>query len=322
MKNIAVLFPCKKELRERLRKAAPGCRFAFLEGMDMAERAGFIQRAHAIIGQPDLRELRAARELLWVQMTWSGTDKYTRREGFPEQAVLTNATGIFGKGMAEWLLGTLLSIYKKFPSYRDRQREHVWRDMGREKTLYGKTVLIVGAGDIGTSFAALLKPFGTKTIGVRKRKGKCPKEFQKMYTVESLDKLLPTADVVVLALPDTRETKGLINLKRLHLMKEDAVLLNVGRGTAVVTEDLIRVLEEGRLYGVGLDVVCPEPLPEDSPLWDFERVVITPHIAGQGLGHLEETYNAIAELLVENVRRFDKGKKLLNVVDKRAGYRT
>lgn len=321
MKNIAVLFPCREDVRERLEKAAKGCRFAFLEGMDMAERAGFIKRAHGIIGEPDISEIKAARELEWVQMSWSGTDKYTKREDFPEQVVLTNATGIFGKGIAEWLLGTLLSLYKRLPEYRDRQREHTWKDMGKEKTLYGKTVLIIGAGDIGTSFARLLEPFGTRNIGVRRREEGALGPFQEMYTSDKLEELLPEADVVVMALPDTKETEGMMDLEKLRLMKRDAVLLNAGRGRTLVTEALVTVLQEGRLYGVGLDVVAPEPLPEDSPLWDFDRVVITPHISGQGLGHLTETYDAITELLIENVRRFDREKPLLNIVDKKAGYR-
>ncbi len=320
MKNIAVLFPCREEVRERLKKAAPSCRFAFLEGMDVAERAGFVKRAHGIIGEPGIREILAAKELEWVQMSWAGADKYTKREDFPKQVILTNATGAFGKGIAEWLLGTLLSIYKKLPEYRDRQKEHVWKDMGKEKSLYGKTVLIIGAGDIGRHFAGLLEPFGTKNIGIRRKKGGSIKGFSEIYTLDKLDRLLPEADVVALALPDTKETEGLINKDRLRLLKEDAVLLNVGRGRTLVTEDLVAVLKEGRLYGVGLDVVMPEPLPEDSPLWEIERVVITPHISGQGQGHLDETYEAVADILVENAARFDKGRQLLNVVDIDAGY--
>lgn len=321
MKNIAVLFPCTEELKEKLRAAAPGLNFIFLQGMEKEERAGFLKKAEGIIGEPDLDELACAQKLEWLQMSWSGTDKYTKKEGFPEQAVLTNATGVFGKTIAEWLLGTLLSIYKKLPLYRDRQREHIWQDMGKEKSLYGKNVLIIGAGDIGTSFAELLKPFGTKITGVRRKKGDCPEQYAEMHTTEALDELLPEADVVVMCLPDTKETEGLIDLKRLRLMKEDAVILNVGRGKTLVTEDLVTVLEEGRFYGVGLDVVMPEPLPEESPLWEIDRVVITPHISGQGLGHLSETYEAIGELLVENVRRFDNGEPLLNIVDIKAGYR-
>lgn len=321
MKNIAVLFPCTEELKERWKKAAPGCKFAFLEGMDKRERAGFVKRANAIIGEPGMEEIKAAKELSWVQMSWSGTDKYTKREDFPKQVILTNATGIFGRGIAEWLLGSLLSIYKKLPEYRDSQKKHIWKDLGREKSLYGKNVLIVGAGDIGTSFARLLAPFGVEITGVRRRQAPCPAGFTAVYTIEALEELLPKADIVALCLPDTKETEGLMNLERLRLMKEDAVLLNVGRGGCIVTQHLIQILEEGHLYGVGLDVVMPEPLPEDSPLWEMNRVLITPHISGQGLGHLPETYEAIGELLEENIRRFDRGEKLLNQVDIEAGYR-
>lgn len=336
MKNIAVLFPCREEVKERLEKAAPNCHFDFLEELTVAEREEYIKRADAIIGEPELEELQLAKQLSWLQISWAGTDKYTKREDFPEQVVLTNTTGVFGESMAEWLLGVLLSIYKKLPDYRDRQREHSWKDMGKEKNLYGKTVLILGVGDIGTSFARLLSVFGTKTIGVGRRKredievlqGQASqklelqkKYFHKLYTTEALDELLPKADVVVMALPDTKETKGLMDLRRLRLLKEDAVLLNVGRGTTLVTKDLITVLKEGKLYGVGLDVMTPEPLPENSPLWEFDRVLLTPHIAGKGLGHLDETYDGIVAIFEENIKRFACGEPLLNVVDVEAGYK-
>lgn len=343
MKNIAVLFPCTEELKEKLKNAAPGCKFAFIDKLDKIEQAEYVESAHGIIGEPEMDEIMAAGHLEWLQMSWSGTDKYTKTEGFPKQITLTNATGYYGKGIAEWLLGTLLALYKKLPLYRDRQKEHRWLDMGKEKSLYGKTVLIVGAGDIGTSFARLLTPFGVNVIGVRKQKPEAEafKEaanrktetdireksrenkivFKEMYTVDELDSLLPRADVVALCLPDTRETEGMIDLRRLRLMKEDAVLLNAGRGSVLVTEDLLTVLEEGRFYGVGLDVVDTEPLPEESPLWEIERVVITPHISGKAVGHLDETYEAVGELLAENAGRFDRGEKLKNIVDMDAGYR-
>ena len=137
---------------------------------------------------------------------------------------------------------------------------------------------------------------------------------------EPSPKLLPLADIVIGALPKTVGTIGLLDSRRLHLMKEDALLVNVGRGTMIVTKDLEIALEEGRFYGVVLDVMDPEPLPQDSPLWTCDRVLLTPHISGIGFDHEPQTEADIWDICFENLHRYLAGDPLTHVVDIAAGY--
>ena len=149
------------------------------------------------------------------------------------------------------------------------------------------------------------------------------KEFDEVYDLTALDQQLQKADIVIGCLPGTPETKGLLNYERLYSMKKDAILVNVGRGSLIPTEDLIRVLEEGNLKGAVLDVFETEPLPETSPLWNMENVLITPHIAGPSFGGNAgnaEVQAMIWNICMENMERYLNGKKLKNIVRLKDGY--
>ena len=146
------------------------------------------------------------------------------------------------------------------------------------------------------------------------------KAFDEVYDLTALDQQLQKADIVIGCLPGTSETKGLLNYERLYSMKKDAILVNVGRGSLIPTEDLIRVLEEGHLKGAVLDVFETEPLPETSPLWNMENVLITPHIAGPSFGGNAEVQDMIWNICMENMERYLNGKKLKNIVRLKAGY--
>lgn len=145
--------------------------------------------------------------------------------------------------------------------------------------------------------------------------------FDEIHTLEALDEQLPQADIVACALPGTAATKGLLNKQRLLSMKPGALLLNCGRGSLIVTDDLEEVLAMGHLGGVALDVTDPEPLPAHSPLWDDPKVILTPHISGASFGHVVQTEDKIYRLAAENLRRFLSGESLLNEVDFETGYR-
>ncbi|MFA9464456.1 MAG: D-2-hydroxyacid dehydrogenase [Velocimicrobium sp.] len=320
MKQVLVLFPIKDEAEKQLFLNTPGeyCYF-FCEGESLDE---WIESSQIIIGQPTIEQIRKAKNLEWIQCTFAGVDYYLRDNKFPNQVLLTNSTGAFGQSISEYLLTMLLSLYKKMDLYQEQQRKEIWGDLGAETSLLGKTVLIVGAGDIGSSFAKLLSIFSTRTIGIRRKEREVPPYYESMYTLEELDYLLEVADVVALCLPSTNETRGLMDARRLRRMKKDAVLLNVGRGDALVTEDLVTVLREGHLLGVGLDVIDPEPLPKGHPLWQMERVILTPHIAGVSMNHLPETYQNVLTICTENLERYAKGLPLKNIIDPKVGYRT
>ncbi len=317
MKTVVVSIPIKNGEKEKLQRNFPEYKFLFCNKEELKAN---LQDANIIIGQPTVDEIKSASKLEWVQLGIAGADRYVSNPKFPKHVQLTNATGAFGLSISEYLLTMVLSLYKKMHLYRDQQKDGIWLDRGKEKTLFGKNVLIVGTGDIGNSFAKLLTPFGTNTIGVRRTEGEILSYYNEIYTTKDLDSLLPEADVVALCLPSTPETKGLFHKERLLRMKKDAVLLNVGRGDTVVLNDLTEVLEAGHLDGVALDVLEMEPLPQEHPLWCMEQVIITPHVSGGSFNHLDETYDKIIEICIDNLHRYEAGKPLKNKIDFATGY--
>lgn len=321
MRNILVLKESSEENHQKLLDAVSGEYQIQFSDRGQEDYRNKLKEAEVIIGEPSIEDLKSAESLKWLQMTWAGTDIYTKSNEFPKDVILTNMSGVFGETISEYVIGVILSLYRNFPMYFRNQEKKIWKDMGSEKTLPGKTVLILGAGDIGTSIARRLRPFGTKNIGVRKTVREVEPCFDEMYTLKSIDALLSDADIVIGCLPDTNETANLLNQKRLLQMKQDAVLVNVGRGSLIVTKDLEEVLEKGHLFGVALDVMKPEPLSKKSKLWDMERVIITPHISGQGFGHEARTEDKIYDVLSENIQRYIRKESLLNVVDLGRGYR-
>ena len=214
--------------------------------------------------------------------------------------------------MSEHLFALLLALMKRLPSYRDQQNRALWRDLGPVKTLLGAQVLVVGTGDLGSSFARLCQTLGARTSGVRRDPAKPAAGIECMYGFEALDTLLPAADVVALTLPQTPGTVRLFDKARLLRMKGDAILLNGGRGSCVDGQALAEVLADDRLWGAGLDVTDPEPLPPEHPLWRQPKALITPHTAGGN--HLADTERRIARIALDNLRRYLAGEALRNRV--------
>lgn len=315
-KTVLILMPCTDEQRNRFIQAVNGeMTLLFREELASPEEMkNAFSKANVIIGEPDLADIADSHHLEWIQMTWAGTDKYTCHTGFPKGVTLTNMSGAFGTIMSEYAIGAILSCYRRFPAYRAQQEQHIWADAGSEDSLYGKTALLLGTGDIGSNTAKRLQVFGCHTIGVRRHKENVPPYFDKMFSFEEIDQLLPTVDIVLCSLPNKPQTRNLLDKKRLSLMKKDALLLNMGRGSLIVMEDLVDLLSQGHLRGVILDVTNPEPLPAGHPLWDFDRVMITPHIAGPSLGHCPDTENRIVDICCDNLTRFLHNECLLHVV--------
>ena len=275
-----------------------------------------------LIGEPPLDILRSMKGLQWLQMTWAGVDMYMGEGRFPEDVRLTNASGAFGKIISEYILTGLLGMYRKMPDYRVQMKSGGWQAVSGERTLEGKTALILGAGDIGCETARKLKAFDVRVWGIRRVMREKPLYFDAMYTMEQLDELLPQADIVIACLPGTEQTRGVLLKKRLLSMKKDAFLVNVGRGSLVGLKDLTEVLEQGHLSGVLLDVMEQEPLPVEHPLRQMEQVMLTPHISGISWGDIPETRMKILDIFCENLCRFRKGEELLNLVDLKQGYRS
>ena len=295
-------------------------RFGDRFDITFAEHASTLGDAEICIGEPPLALVQQAEKLRWVQMTWAGTDIYTRRTGFPERVTLTNASGAFGRTISEYVLGGILTMYRNFPAYREQQKQAVWRTVGAERTLYGRTVIILGTGDLGSNVAKRLRGFGTVNIGVRRAAGETLPDFDEVRGIAELDELLPQADIVIGCLPNTPGTAGLLTETRLRRMKQDALLVNVGRGTLLSTAELAAVLADGHLSGAVLDVCDTEPLPPSSPLWGMENVLLTPHVSGRGFGHDLGTERLIWEIVMDNLARYLEGKNLRHIVDINRGY--
>ncbi|MBP1576635.1 MAG: hypothetical protein J6A68_03780, partial [Oscillospiraceae bacterium] len=209
-----------------------------------------IGHADVIIGDLGPADLAEARNLKWFHLVWAGADRY-RASDFPAGAKFTNGSGAYGVMIAEHMMACMLAMVRQLRHYDEAQQSHRWDRTWSEDTLEGKTVLILGAGDIGTQLAKRLRGFDCHVTGVRRTAGDLP-YFDEVHTTEHLDDLLPETDIVACALPGTAATKGLLDKTRLLAMKSNALLLNCGRGSLIVTKDLEDVLAMGHLGGVAL----------------------------------------------------------------------
>ena len=273
-----------------------------------------------ILGEPDFATIHSLTNLRWIQMTWAGANKYTSVPDYPKHITLTSASGAYGCVISEYIVSGLLALTKKLFRYRAQMQQGGWYKLPDDDTLEGKRVLILGTGDIGQETARKLKCFGAYTVGICRTPGKEVPFFDEIYTIERLDAQLPSADVVVIALPGTKETAGMFNEERIKRMKQGAILVNVGRGFIVQTDALTEALKSGKLNGAVLDVTDPEPLSEAHPLRSMENVVLTPHISGIGWGENLYTRKRILEIFGENLKHDSDNTTKMNVIDFKKGY--
>ena len=294
----------------------PGYAFRHIENPSEADLAW----AEVVIGQLPFEKLPAAVNLKWLQLSFAGADSYAR-PGFPAHVLLTNATGVFGRPIAEYAFSAVLAMMRRLHLYRDAQSRAQWQWLGDEMSPADKHVLILGAGDIGSSVARLFRPFGCRITGVRRVARACPEEFDAMVTLEEAEAVLPNADIVICCLPGTALTKGWFSRSRLAKLKENAILVNVGRGSLVDHDALAELLRENRIFGAVLDVTDPEPLPPEHPLWRCPNALITPHISGKTFSGLRCKEDKLFEICRENLARYLRGEALVNRVDLAAGYK-
>ena len=317
MLNILVAIPVDEGHKKRLDQAGEGCNFTFAEKEQVT--AALVEQADAIFGNVDPKLFAHAKKLKLIQLLSAGADGYV--DALPEGCVLCNTTGAFGLAISEHLLAMLFMFLKRMHQYRDNQVKSLWRDMGTVRSVEDLTVLVLGMGDIGGEFARKVKSLGAYVIGVRRKNTDKPPYADEVYagiSTDELDALLERADVVTLVMPNTGETRGLMDKDRISHMKKGAILLNVGRGNAVDTEALADAVERGDVL-CGLDVTDPEPLPETHRLWRMEGALITPHVSG--FFHLKQTHDNMVEIAAKNISHLLKGEPFENVVDLKTGYR-
>ncbi|MDD7021843.1 MAG: D-2-hydroxyacid dehydrogenase [Aeromonadales bacterium] len=311
MIRVLCVLPCNGKHKELLSKAGQGkCEFVFKT--PAAVRDADLSGVTAVIGNIAPEVLKDS-DVKLLQLNSAGYEAY-RKQDLPEGIAVCNARGAYGLTVSEHMLALTFSLIRHLQRYRDRQSAHIWKDCGKVSSIYGSTVLVLGLGDIGGEYARKVKALGAGcVIGVRRNaKGEKPDYLDEQYAIDELDTLLPRADIVAMVLPGGKETKGLINKKRIALMKPGAYIVNCGRGSSIVQEDLLEALESGRIAGAAIDVCDPEPLPASSPLWDLENLIITPHVAGNFF--LQETFERVVSIACDNLQRFILGQELFNQV--------
>lgn len=267
-----------------------------------------------------LREIwRHARKVQWVHSLSAGVDNLLFPELVESKVPVTNARGVFKRPLAEFAVLGMLYFYKRVRRLIESQRSHKW-DSFLVDGLEGKVMGIVGYGEIGRECALLAKPLGVKIHATRRNVEKSADDpvLDRVYRVEQMDEMLREIDVLLAAAPLTPQTKHMIGERQFQAMKPSAIVINVGRGPVIDETALIAALQEGRIAGAALDVFEREPLPEESPLWDMENVLISPHCTDRTSD--PDWLDLAVQLFVENFRRYQDGRELLNVVDKKAGY--
>jgi glyoxylate/hydroxypyruvate reductase A len=253
-----------------------------------------------------------APRLRWLQAMGAGVDWALVRE-LPARVTVTRAPGVFGPWMSEYVLGWCSWVTQRMETYRAAQRERRWIEQVLPGRLRGKTLTLVGVGDIGREIARVARAVGMHVIGVS-RSGQRVPAVEHVYRPGYLARALAAADFVVVVVPLTKKTRGLIDDKAFAAMRPGAWLLNIGRGAVVDETALLTALQTQRIAGAILDVFPTEPLPADHPLWGLDNAVITPHIAGPS------TTEEIAPVFNDNLARYVRGRPLQHVVDRARGY--
>lgn len=277
-----------------------------------------LQSVDGVIGNLPVSLLETAPNLEFIQLTSSGADAYAGQNKIPAETVITTATGSYGIGIAEYMVAMLLNMMKKVPAYLDDQKAAVWKDEGVVTTPMGKRVLIIGTGNIGTEFAKRMRAFGATLVGMRRRAGACPAEYDEICTIDQLKEELPKADVIALSLPGTPETRHLFDSETMKLCKKGAYLMNVGRGNVIPMETLLDPSVTERFGGIWVDVCETEPLPEGHPLFHASNVLLTPHITGGN--HLDVTIQNIFDICMYNMKAWINGGEYRSVLDRETGY--
>jgi len=294
----------------KIRAVAPNAHVEAFARPEEAREA--IVEADAAYGTvpPDL--LARAKKLRWIAAPRAGLGgDWFYPELVKHPVVVTNLRGIYNDHLAQHILAFVMAFARRFDVYLPRERAG-WKRGPQMMDLQGKRALIVGVGGAGAEAARLLSPLGIVVDGVDPRVTTPPPGMRNLATPDRLDACLAEADFVILTTPEAPQTLRLFNAQRFAAMKRGSYFINIGRGACVVTDDLVAALRSGHLAGAGLDVVSPEPLPAEHPLWTMPGVLLTPHVAVYGA-----PYQGKREaILLENCRRFATGEPLINVVDK------
>ncbi len=315
------LWQAPEWFAERLRRDFPQLEVAHLSSYDRVTEE-IADADIAISWSLRGEQIQAARKLKWIHSTATAVHALMSPELLASDIVVTNARDVHGPVVAEHAMALAFALAKRLPqAVRFQQQKHwaqhdLWQASPRPRELNGATMTIVGLGGIGRPLAGLASAVGMRVVGVREHPERPCEGVDVMCGLDSLDEALSESDIVVLAIPVTPRTHHLMNAQQLAQLRTEAYLINVGRGVLIDEDALVRALRARSFAGAALDVTSEEPLPPESPLWEMDNVLITPHIAGLTDFMWERHHRQYTE----NLRRFLTGKPLWWVVDKEKGY--
>ena len=258
----------------------------------------------------------------WFCIASAGVNGYDPDSLDKRGILVSNSSGTYGITIAEHIIMMTTMIMRHMFDFEEHRKNHTWfshKNLTSDfRTICGSNILVLGTGNLGATFAERVRSFEPASIVGVSRSGKPVPAFDKVVSLDGLDEELPKADVVVMCLPGTPETEGIMDKKRIALLSKDAILINVGRGTAIDDEALMDALENDRIAAAALDVFKAEPLAEDSPLWSTKNLYITPHISGQDTAEITREINM--RMFAEDIENYCEGRPLKYAVDLRRGY--
>ena len=314
--NIVLCYPVEEKHRRWLAEAAPGAQIidAGQEGIGKALSDADIFIGHAKVPVDWDRIVQQGR-LKWIQSSAAGLDHCLVPSVISSDIRVCSASGLFANQVAEQTLALLLGLLRGLPTFfrQAQARQFVRRPTG---DLHGQTIGIVGLGGNGRRLAQLLAPFRTRILATDYFPVRKPAEVEQLWPADRLLELAAAVDTLVLCLPLNASTEKLIDARLFAAMRPGARLINVARGQVVDEAALVAALESGHLAGAGLDVTYVEPLPPESPLWNHPQVIITPHVGAQAASRVDDS----TRLACENLKRFQTGQPLWNLVDKQLGF--
>ncbi|MBH0231097.1 D-2-hydroxyacid dehydrogenase [Halobacillus yeomjeoni] len=317
MKIVSAIKRVPEEIQNRLKDRFPETEFLFCHGIDEAEAHLPEAEVFVTYGEdltPD--RIEKAVQLKWIMVLSAGMDKMPFAEIDERGVVVTNVRGIHAKPMAEYALSMFLQVSRQAKTLIEQENQHQWNRRPTMNEISGNTMVFLGTGAIAQETARLAKAFHMKTIGFSKT-GKDKPHFDETYTQDRLDEFLPYGDFVTAVLPSTVETKYILNIDHFKAMPDHAIFLNMGRGDLVSSEVLLEAVRHPHIHHAVLDVFEQEPLPEDHPFWDEERVTVTPHISGISPHYVPRGF----EVFEENLELYLNGNgEMKNIIDLKRGY--
>ena len=319
MKIVVINRLLKDTHKEQIRKAAAKAGGSLLFAGSEDDIPSDWQDCDIIYGF-GVKNAKTNKNLKWFAAPSAGVD-FLLKPGFfaNEDCLVTNSSGAYGVTIAEHIIAVTLMMMRKLDYSYSESLKGNWTGPQPQKSLKDCRILVLGTGDIGCCFARRAKAFEPESITGVSRSGNCSDPaFDSVKKVSELDSLLPSADLLVMSLPDTPETRDILNRDRIALLPEGAYVVNVGRGSAIDEDALCYSLNSGKLGGAALDVFKTEPLPSDSKLWNTKNLLITPHVAGNLT--LEHTLSVNVDMFCKNLINYAEGLPLDNLIDKTKGY--